>query len=359
MSDSHPHGKPEITEPVLNPKTTWTTPNPKTVQPREISNTFSGNYREQKNKWMPALNLNPPPISNGQTWQHWIPETTALNNASTTTERQLSEDKSHEAPESSNGSTASATTKNSKEPHSLPVTVQLFPERLAAILAQAERYARLTFSFPMAAISKLGYYTSRSSDPVEDDQIASASSNRLYSINTHFLSASSEDPNRGYPSPQTQRRPKHFATTRPTAGNANTKPTNQNTFLTFENPRPSNGKASPVTTETSVSQPRVDVVDNTRQLKDATRNVLIFIPYNYAYVSDDDDGGPVENVEMPRYIPLLRHVRTDRKSKYETRQRSDNDNQNSPEGRVKVKHFSSDRGGHFSIFHQYQILPER
>jgi hypothetical protein len=388
-SDSHLHDKPEITEPVLNPKTTVTTPHPKIVQPQEISNTFSGNYHEHNSKWMPALNLNPPPISNGQTWQHWITETTASNTVSIMTETPLLEDKTYDTLASSNETngegrrlTVLPPTKNSKESHSLPVTVQFFPERLAAILAQAERYARLTFSFPMAAISKLGFYKSHSSDSLEDDQVTSASSNRLYSINTPALSTSPEDSNRRYPSLQTQRRPKHFTTTRPTVGNVNTKSSSQNTSSIFEKLRLNNGKivSSPVTTEDSYSrhirkevpvfQPRVDFFGTTKQMKDATQSFLIFVPYSYTYVSDDD--AAAENAEMPRYIPLLRHPYANHKNKDENQQSknrsNNNDNKNLSEKsavHINIKQFSSGRGGdtdyskHFSIFHRHPIIPER
>jgi hypothetical protein len=388
-SDSHLPGKPEITEPILNPKTALTTPHPKIVQPQEISNTFSGNYHKHNSKWMPALNLNPPPVSNGQTWQHWITETTASNSVSMMTETPPLEDKSYDMLPSSNETngesrrlTVSLPTKNSKELHPVPVTVQFFPERLAAILAQAERYARLTFSFPMAAISKLGYYKSHSSDSLEDDQVTSASSSRLYSINTQTLLASPEDSNRRYPSLQTQRRPKHFTTTRPTVGNVNTNPSSQNASSTFEKLRPHNGKtlSSPVTTEASYSrqvskeapifEPKVDFFGKTKQTKDTTQN-FIFVPYSYAYVSDDDDDA-TENTEMSRYIPLLRHLYTNHKSKYETQQSYDRSNNNDSKNvseksavHIDIKQINSGRDGntdynkHFSIFHWYPLKPER
>ncbi|GFG30699.1 hypothetical protein Cfor_11549 [Coptotermes formosanus] len=100
-SESQMHGKPQITEPVLNPKTT-TTPRPKLVKSQEFSSTVSTNYRERNMKWMPALDLNPPPIDNGQTWEHWVTETTASNGGSLGTEMPILEDKSYDTYKSLN-----------------------------------------------------------------------------------------------------------------------------------------------------------------------------------------------------------------------------------------------------------------
>lgn len=385
------HGKAEISEPALNPKTSTTTPYPKMVKPREISNMFSGIYHEHNNKWTPALNLNPPPIGDGETWQHWATETTASKSVSMILETPLLDDKSYDtlAPLNETNSESRRLeilppTKNSKESHSSPVTIQFFPERLAAILAQAERYARLTFSFPMAAISKLGYYyKSHISDSLEGDQVTSASSNRLYNINTQVLSGSSEDSNRRSPSLQTQRKPKYFTTVRPTVGNVNTKPSSQNTSSTIKKLKLNNGKtiSSSVTTEVTYSrhiskevpyfQPRVNFFGKTTQMKDTTQSMLIFVPYSYTYVSDDEQIA-AEDSEMPRYIPLLRHPYTNHKGKYETQQsynKSNNKgNQNSSEKsavHVSNKELSDGRNSdtdykkYFSNFHSYLVIPER
>lgn len=387
-SGSHLHSKPEITEPVLNPKTT-TPPRSKLVKAREISSTVSGNYHEPNMKWMPALDLNPPPISNGQTWQHWITETTAPSSASLITEAPVSEDKSYDTFASSNETneegrrlTIAPTTTNSRKSHSLPITIQFFPHRLATILAQAERYARLTFSFPLAAISKLGYYKSPSTDPPESDQDTSASSNVLYKFNTQFLSESSEDSNRENPSRPTVRRPKHFTTARPIVGNVNTKPSSQYAPSSSEKLSLNNRKTvlTSVTDESSynsqikeapILQPRFDFFGNSPQMKDTTQKFHIFVPYTYAYVSDDDQDG-TEDSEMGRYIPLLRYPFMTHNGKYDIWQSYDrtnsNDSQNSsekPEASIKVKQFNSDKDHesdykkYFSIFHQYPVITER
>lgn len=387
-SDSHLHNKPEITEPVLNPKTT-TPQRSKLVKAREISSRVSGNYHERNMKWMPALDLNPPPVGNGQTWQHWVTETTASSSASLITETPILENKSYDTFASSNETngegrrlTISPITTNSKKSHSLPITIQFFPHRLAAILAQAERYARLTFSFPMAAISKLGYYKLPSTDPPESDQDTSASSNVLYKLNTQFLSESSEDSNRGNPSRQTQRRPKHFTTARPIVGNVNTKPSSQSASSSSEKLSLNNRKtvSTSVTAEASYNsqikeaqllQSRFDFFGNSPEMKDTTQKLHIFVPYTYAYVSDDGQDG-TEDSEMPRYIPLLRYPYMTHNSKYDIWQSYDRtsskDNQNSsekPEASIKVKQFNSgkdddtDYNKYFSIFHQYPVITER
>jgi hypothetical protein len=384
-SESLLHGKPEITEPVLNPKTT-TTLRPKMVKPREITSTDSGSYHEHNIKWMPALDLNPPPVSSVQTWQHWIAETTASNSVSVTTVTPVLEDKSYDTLVSLNETNGEGTrlpmsppTKISKKSHSSPIMIQFFPRRLAAILAQAERYARLTFSFPMAAMSKLGYYKSRFSDSSEADQATSASSNGLYILNTQIISESSEDSNRRNPSLQNQRRPKHFTTVRPTVGNVNTNSRSHSTSNTFEKIRMNSGKAvsSDVTTEASYNshmkgipafQPKVDYFGNSAQMKDTTQNFHIFVPYTYAYVAHKDQD-VAEDSEMPRYIPLLRYPHTTHKSKYEIQQNynrprlNSNDNHNlseKPTAHISINSCKDDGDyNYFSIFHQYPIIPER
>jgi hypothetical protein len=387
-SDSHRHSKSEIGEPVLNPKTTMP-PRSKLVKAREISSTVPGNHHEHNMKWMPALDLNPPPIGNGQTWQHWATETTASNIASLVTEEPVLEEKSYDklaSVKDANGEgrklTVSSRTTNSKKTHLLPVTIQFFPHRLAAILAQAERYARLTFSFPIAAISKLGYYTSPSTAPPEDDQDTSASTNTLYKINSQFLLESQEDSTRRNPGFQTQRRPKHFTTARPTVANVNTKPSSQSASSGSEELHVNNGKtdAAPVTAEAPyhsqvkdvpLLQQRYDSFGSSHQMKE-TQKLHIFVPYTYAYVSDDGQEG-TDDTEMPRYIPLLRYPYvTPRNSKYDIWQSysrsSSNNNQNSsekPEASIKVKQFSDSKNGDtdysnfFSIFNQSPAMRER
>lgn len=386
-SDSHLHSQSEIAEPVLNPKTA-APPRSKLVKAREISSRVPGSYYEHDMEWTPALDLNPPPLGNGQTWQHWVTETTASSSVSLVTETAVLEDKSYDKLASSkeeNGEsrklTLSPTTTNSKKTHSLPITIQFFPHRLAAILAQAERYARLTFSFPLTAISKLGYYKSPPTDPPESDQDTSASTNVLYKLNTQFLSESQEDSTRRNPSLQTQRRPKHFTTARPIVGNVNTKPSSQSATSGSEELRNGKTVAASATAEASYSskikdvpvlQPRYDFFVNSPQMKDATQKLHIFVPYTYAYVSDDGQDGR-DDSEMPRYIPLLRYPYiTPSNSKYDIWQSynrsNSNDYQNSPvklEASIKVKQFNDSKDGgtdynkFFSIFHRYPVITER
>jgi hypothetical protein len=204
----------------------------------------------------------------------------------------------------------------------------------------------------------------------------------LYKLNTEFVSDSSEDSDIGDPSRQTQRRPKHFTTARPIVGNVNTKPGSQFASSSSEKLSLNNWKTVPtsVTAEASYSsqpkeapllQPRFDFYGNSPQLKDTTQKLHIFVPYTYAYVSDDGQDG-TENSEMPRYIPLLRYPYMTHKSKYDIWQSYDrtnsNDNQNpseKPEARIKVKQFNNgkddntDYNKYFSIFHQYPVITER
>ncbi|KAJ4450331.1 hypothetical protein ANN_01751 [Periplaneta americana] len=307
-SEAH-QGKPEITEPVLNPKTTTSTPRPSVVKTREIA---AGSYQnDEKTNWMPSVDLNPPPIGGVQTWQHWVTET-----ATTTTKTPVIEDKSYDVSPSTNETngegrrlSVSPTNKIIKKSNSSPLTVQFFPQRLAAILAQAERYARLTFSLPMAAISKLGYY--KSTDASDSDQITSASSNRLYTLNSQIVTGIQDDRGRRNPGAQTQRRPKHFTTTRPSISNVNTKQNNHPTPSTFHNFK---GESTTEVSGTShvkkdIFQPRIDSVGNSPHVKDTTPNLNIFVPYTYTYVTHENQEGS-HNIEMPRYIPLLRYPNT-------------------------------------------------
>jgi hypothetical protein len=386
-SDSHPHSQSEIAEPVLNVKTA-APPRSKLVKAREISSRVPGSHYGHDMEWTPALDLNPPPLGNGQTWQHWVTEATASSSASLVTETAVLEDKSYDklasSKEENGGSTKrtlSPTTTNSKKTHSLPITIQFFPHRLAAILAQAERYARLTFSFPMAAISKLGYYKSPTTDPPESDQDASASTNVLYKLNTQFLSESQEDSTRN-PSLQTQRRPKHFTTARPIVGNVNTKPGSQSATSGSDELKNGETVAASVTAEASYSsqikdvpvlQPRYDFFVNSPQMKDETQKLHIFVPYTYAYVSDDGQDG-TDDSETPRYIPLLRYPYiAPSSSKYDiwqsyNRSKSNDDNHKSPvklEASIKVKQFNDNKDGgtdynkFLSMFHRYPVITER
>jgi hypothetical protein len=380
-SESQMHGKPQITEPVLNPKTT-TTPRPKLVKSQEFSSTVSTNYRERNMKWMPALDLNPPPIDNGQTWEHWVTETTASNGGSLGTEMPILEDKSYDTYKSLNETneegrllTTSSPMKNSKKSFSLPITIQFFPQRLAAILAQAERYAKLTFSFPMAAISKLGYYRAPSSSSSEDDQATSASTNEMHYISTQFLSEGPEDSSRRNPNPQTQRRPKHFTTTKPPVGNANVKSNRLNNMKTVSLPATVIATTS---TSASISETpyksqdsmEVEIFGKSPQMKDTTHSMHIFVPYTYAYVSDDSQDA-AEASEVPRYIPLLRYPYVTHSSKYDTWQSYNRSNSKSnqnlsdkPAAHINNKEFNSAKNGdtnnkYFGVVHQYPIIPER
>lgn len=377
-SESQMHGKPQITEPVLNPKTT-TTLRPKLTKSQELSSTVSANYRERNMKWMPALDLNPPPIDDGRTWEHWVTETTASNSGSTQTP--ILEHRSYETYKSLNETTGegrrlttSPPLKNSKKSLSLPITIQFFPQRLAALLAQAERYAKLTFSFPIAAISKLGYYRSPSGSS-DDDLATSASTNEMHYINTQFFSEGPEDFNRRNPSLQTQRRPKHFTTTIPPVGNANTKSSRLNEMKTVSIPATiiATTTTSATTSEASYKSQvskEVEIFGKSPQMKDTTNSMHIFIPYTYAYVSYDSQDS-AEDSEVPRYIPLLRYPYMIHSSKYDTWQSYNRSNGRSnknlseiPAAHINKKEFYSAENGdtnnkYFGVVHQYPVIPER
>lgn len=373
-SESQMHGKPQITEPVLNPKTT-TTPHPKLVNSQEFSSTVSTNYRERKMKWMLALDLNPPPIDNGQTWEHWVTETTASNSGSPGTEMPILEDKSYDTYKSLNETneegrrlTTSSPMRNSKKSYSLPITIQFFPQRLAALLAQAERYAKLTLSFPMAAISKLGYYRAPSLSSSEDDQAASASTKEMHYINTQFLSERTEDSSRRNPILQTQRRPKLFTTTKPPIGNSNSKSSRMNNTKTVSLPATiiyttsTSATSSEGSYKSQVSK-EVEIFGKATQMKDMTHSMQIFVPYTYAYVSDDSQDAAEES-EVPRYIPLLRYPYITDSSKYETWQSYNTSNSKSnqnlsekPAAHINNKEFNSTKNGdtnnkYFGVVHQ-------
>lgn len=378
-SESQMHGKPQITEPVLNPKTT-TTPRPKVVNSQELSSTVSANYRERNMKWMPAQDLNPPPIDDGRTWEHWVTETTVSSGGST--QKPILEHRSYDTYKTLNETigesrrlTTSPPLKNSKKSLSLPITIQFFPQRLAALLAQAERYAKLTFSFPMAAISKLGYYRSPSSDSSKDDLATSASTNEMHYINTKFFSEGSEDFNRRNPGLQTQRRPKHFTTTIPPVGNANTKSSRLNDMKTVSVPATiiATTTTSATTSEASYKSQvskEGEIFEKSPQMKDTTNSMHIFIPYTYAYVSyDSQDSAEVS--EVARYIPLLRYPYMTHSSKYDIWQSYDRSNGRSnknlsekPAAYINNKEFNSaenvdTNNKYFGVVHQYPVIPER
>ena len=379
-SESQTHGKSQITEPVLNPKTT-TTPRLKLVTSREISSTVSGNNRERNMKWMPALDLNPPPIDSGQTWQHWVTEAAGSSSGSLRTQVPILEDKSYDIYKSLNETTGegrrltiSPPVKNSKASDSLPITIQFFPQRLAALLAQAERYARLTFSFPMAAISKLAYYRAPSSGSSEDDQVTSASTNEMRYINTQFFSESPDDSERMNPNVQTQRRPKHFTTTKPPVGNANTKSSRLNTMKTVSLPATIIATTTTSATSSEASYKsqvnnEAEIFSKSQQARDTTHSMNIFVPYTYAYVSDDSQG-PADDSEVPRYIPLLRYPYMTHSNKYDTWQSYNRSNSKSnqnlsqkPALYTNTKELNTAKNGdtnmYFGIVHQYPIIPER
>jgi hypothetical protein len=378
-SESQMHGKPQITEPVLNPKTT-TTPHPKLAKSQKFSSTVSANYRERNMKWMPALDLNPPPIDNGQTWEHWVTAAATSNGGSTQTP--ILEQRSYDTYKSLNETTAegrrlttSPPVKNSKKSLSLPITIQFFPQRLAALLAQAEHYAKLTFSFPMAAISKLGYYRPPSSGSSEDDQITSASTNEMHYINTQFFSEGPENSNIRNPSLQTQRRPKHFTTMIPPVGNTNTKSSILNDMKTVSVPATNIATTTTSTNtsenfyETQVSK-EVEIFGKSPQMKDTTNSMHIFVPYTYAYVSYNSQDS-AEDSEVPRYIPLLRYPYMTHSSKYNTWQsynrsnsKSDQNLSEKPAAHLNNNEFNSAKNGdtnnkYFGVVQQYPIIPER
>ncbi|XP_068081171.1 uncharacterized protein [Anabrus simplex] len=135
---------PEIREPVLSPKTTTFsptddgTPRPSAVKTREIpsaSSSFSS--EDDRRLWIPSVELNPPPLGIAQTWQHW----TLAKSSAQSMKTQINESTIQGLNPSSNPSILQKANRRSHQ----PVTIQLLPQRLAAFLAQAERYARLTF----------------------------------------------------------------------------------------------------------------------------------------------------------------------------------------------------------------------
>lgn len=173
--------KPEITEPVLKPTTSTTTTttaasssvadggNGNATAADDTTETMvpeagSGAGRDLRDKasaaapeWTPALELNPPPLGGTHIWQHWPPSKPVSVSPS-------GGDK--EGRRAANNSRAfsffdadpsqpppppppAPTTGNWSE---RSITVQLLPQRLVALLEQAERYARLAF-LPFAAVN--------------------------------------------------------------------------------------------------------------------------------------------------------------------------------------------------------------
>ncbi|XP_034240820.1 uncharacterized protein LOC117645041 [Thrips palmi] len=189
--------KPEITEPVLKPTTSTstttstsaptnaTTPAPEdadAVQTTAPPSTSSGTGRDLQDKtttpeWTPAVELNPPPLGGTHIWQHWPPSkpvAAAVPSVAADKESRRAAnnsrafsffdgDASHPpppppAPTAGNWSERS-------------ITVQLLPQRLVALLEQAERYARLAF-MPFAAVNS--FFSGRDLDAAGPTAASSA-----------------------------------------------------------------------------------------------------------------------------------------------------------------------------------------
>lgn len=237
-SQTYSNEKPEISEPILSAKkvpventsSEVTTPRPSLVKPRDIS-------RDENTKWIPAQELNPPPLARTgtQSWQQWVAGTNNTNPTKLNTTKEQEQEE---------GRRLSSSKIVKKSPHSSPMMIQFFPQRLASLLAQAEYYARLTLSFPISAMNKLMGNKSPHSD---GDQETSASTNKLYTLNAQIF-------------PETQRRPKQFTTARTTSG----------------------------------IQPRIDKIMQKNN---------VYVPYSYSNVDSDDK----ESVEISRFIPLSQY----------------------------------------------------
>lgn len=81
--------------------------------------------------WLPSVDLSPPPIQPVQSWDQW------RNSGTSGSGRSLSNTSGDLSPNFQHKTSQSAP---------VPVMVQLLPPRLAALLTQAEEYAKLTFS---------------------------------------------------------------------------------------------------------------------------------------------------------------------------------------------------------------------
>ncbi|KAJ1531572.1 hypothetical protein ONE63_000244 [Megalurothrips usitatus] len=164
--------KPEITEPVLKPTTSTTTSSPggspvSTVPPAAASQpaasstaseggaeettassseAASGRGLRDKTttpEWTPAVELNPPPLGGTHIWQHWPPS--KPTSASSPLPSNADDKENRRA---ANNSRAFS-------------FFSLLPQRLVALLEQAERYARLAF-MPFAAVNS--FFSGRDSD---------------------------------------------------------------------------------------------------------------------------------------------------------------------------------------------------
>ena len=226
----------EITEPVLNPKKLkadeTSSPRPSLVKPREISIDASGKFDTQDSKWIPAQELNPPPLGGTPTWQHWMTETKTVS-------------PSEEKPKSDeNSESAQGRRLGMPSPTEKSAMIQFFPQRLAALLAQAEYYARLTLSFPITAVSKLIGHKS----PQSGDLAMSASTSKLYTLNV------------------SNRKPKQFITVKP----------------------PSD--------ELSAKANKSEKSSRIRNISKIIQENNIYVPYSYSSNKD--------TVEISRFIPL-------------------------------------------------------
>ena len=193
-------------------------------------------------------------------------------------------------------------------------------------------------------------------------------------INTQFFSESPDDSERMNPNVQTQRRPKHFTTTKPPVGNANTKSSRLNTMKTVSLPATIIATTTTSATSSEASYKsqvnnEAEIFSKSQQARDTTHSMNIFVPYTYAYVSDDSQG-PADDSEVPRYIPLLRYPYMTHSNKYDTWQsynRSNSKcNQNlsqKPALYTNTKELNTAKNGdtnmYFGIVHQYPIIPER
>ncbi|KAK3915611.1 Inactive pancreatic lipase-related protein 1 [Frankliniella fusca] len=184
--------KPEITEPVLKPTTSTTTTTTTTSSPapgsanatasavEDTTDTASavseagvgaGTGRDLRDKtttpeWTPAVDLNPPPLGGTHIWQHWPPSKPA--SASAVPAPQHADKESRRAFNNSRAFSLFDADPSQQPPPPPPpsagnwsersITVQLLPQRLVALLEQAERYARLAF-MPFAAVNS--FFTGR------------------------------------------------------------------------------------------------------------------------------------------------------------------------------------------------------